>query len=444
MQHIKNKISKLPDAPGVYFFLRAPKPSEGGKPKILYIGKATSLRSRVKSYFNGRIEETRGPLISKMLSEFTDIKFQKTDSVLEALILEANLIKKHQPEANTDEKDDKSFNYVVITKEDWPRVLVMREKELRTFFSPHSSKSTDIFLLENSSCSAQSASQGFSQNDGSKKFSISKTFGPFTNGAQLKEAMKIVRKIFPFRDKCEIGQKRACFNRQIGLCSGVCTGEISKKDYGKQIKNIVLFFEGKKKALIKNLEKQMKAFSNSREYENAGKIKRQIFALYHIQDVSLIKSENIINLNSNQTFRIESYDIAHLSGTNVVGAMTVVENGEIKKTDYRKFKIRSATIDDTKALSEVLARRLNHSEWPMPDLIVVDGGEAQKRAVEKVLKINSKNIPVVSVVKDERHKPKDILGDKKWLKQETEILLANAEAHRFAISFHRNLRRKLS
>jgi len=382
--------------------------------------------------------DTRGPLIEKMLGEFTDIKFQKTDSVLEALILEANLIKKHQPEANTDEKDDKSFNYVVITKEDFPRVLVVREKELK---------------------------------ENIISYDISYKFGPFTNGNQLKEAMKIVRKMFPFRDRCfppssSQGEgrgvrSRPCFNKQIGLCPGVCIGEISQKDYAKQIKNIVLFFEGKKKVLIKNLEKQMKTSSNSREYEKAGKIKKQIFALNHIQDVSLIKDRQVSKAAFDTlNFRIESYDVAHLSGTNVVGAMVVVEDGEIKKSDYRKFKIKGQTgADDTKALSEVLSRRLNHKEWPTPDLIVVDGGVAQKRVAEKVLHNANFKIPVVSVVKDKHHKPREILGMnhelrimnygkkgkeiKKYEELEKQILLVNAEAHRFAISFHKQLRGKL-
>jgi excinuclease ABC subunit C len=401
-QDTRKKMSKLPDSSGVYFFIK--------RKKILYIGKATSLRDRVRSYFGGKIEETRGPLISKMLSQFDDIKYQKTDSVLEALILEANLIKKHQPPANTTDKDDKSFNYVVITREDFPRVLVMRERELEAVKM--------------------------------KEFILVAKFGPFTNNGQLKEAIKIVRKMFPFRDKCEPLQKRACFNRQIGLCPGVCTGEISKGDYAKQIKNIVLFFEGKKKILIKKMEKQMKEFAKTREFEKAGKIKKTIFALNHIQDVSLIKDN--YKKESSNGFRIESYDIAHLSGTNVVGVMTVVENGEIKKSDYRKFKIRNnPSVNDTKALNEVLTRRLNHPEWPMPNLIVVDGGVAQKRVMEKVLKQNNLNIPVAAVVKDEKHKPKGIMASISFGKYEKEILLANAEAHRFAIGFHRHLRGKL-
>jgi excinuclease UvrABC nuclease subunit len=465
-------VAKLPDAPGVYVF----KCSD----KILYIGKATSLRDRVRSYFNPDIVTTRSPLISKMLSEFDSIEHMKTDSVLEALVLEANLIKKYQPEANIKEKDNRSFNFVVITDEDFPRVLIMRGRELL-------SKSPRVPLGE---------------------IKLMYTFGPFPSGGQLREAMKIVRKMFPYRDKCEVPkvrplgsgfsrsnlevlvQSKPCFNRQIGLCPGVCTGEISKEEYAKQIQNIVLFFEGHKKRLIKNLEKQMGDSAKKKEFERAQQIKKTIFTLSHIQDVALIKDtlparRSLDGLESTARlrlagsgragfdgfeFRIESYDIAHLSGTNVVGVMTVVEDGEVKKSDYRKFKIRSATdgannnffhglgifsedlkkivvggrfINDTKALSEVLTRRLGHIEWRLPDLIVVDGGTAQKRAMEKVLRENKINIPVVSVVKDEYHRPKQILGDKKWLVYEREILLSNSEAHRFAVGFHKHLRGKI-
>ena len=466
LRGVKKIISKLPEAPGVYKFMK------GGR--VLYVGKATSLRDRVKSYFNKNIESTRGPLISKMLSEFDDIKFIKTDSVLEALILEANLIKKYQPEANTKEKDNKSFNYVVITKEDFPRVLVMRERELsKSLFTTPLEKHGN-FLLKISSVRRRRSSRGFSQGDGSTDLlnsDIAYSFGPFPNGSQLKEAMKIIRKMFPFRDKCTPfllpslsqgeGQgvrSKPCFNRQIGLCPGVCTGEITKREYSKTIKNITLFFESNKDKLIKNLEKQMKGFAKSREFEKAQKIKKTIFILNHIQDISLLK-DDVSRLNLDTNFRIESYDIAHLSGTNVVGVMTVIEDGEVKKSDYRKFKIKeNPGINDTEALLEVLSRRLNHNEWARPNLIVVDGGKAQKNIMEKVLKENKINIPVVSVVKDEKHKPIKILGIEKLqdlkiekldlsrgalVKWENQILLANAEAHRFAIGFHKKLRGKI-
>jgi excinuclease ABC subunit C len=170
-----------------------------------------------------------------------------------------------------------------------------------------------------------------------------------------------------------------------------------------------------------------------------------MFTLNHIQDISLIKDDLFRTAGPDQTtMRIESYDIAHMSGQNVVGVMTVVEDGEAKKSDYRKFKIKdNPGVNDTKALSEVLSRRLAHIEWQMPDLIVVDGGVAQKRAMEKILRDNGALIPVVSVVKDEHHRPKEILGDKKWLAYERAIILSNAEAHRYGIAYHKMLRERL-
>lgn len=408
---LKKIIDKLPDTPGVYQFKHGE--------DILYIGKATSLRDRVKSYFNKDVVNTRSPLVSKMLQEFNTIEHIKTDSVLEALVLEAHLIKKYQPIANIKEKDNKSFNFVVITKEDFPRVLVVRGREL---LNSH-------FLKE-------------------KDYDVAYSFGPFPNGSQLREAMKIVRKMFPYGDKCLPNSGKPCFNRQIGLCPGVCTGEVSRDEYSDQIKNIILFFEGNKKKLIETLLKQMQGFAKQKKFEEANITKRTLFTLNHIQDISLIKED--YKNNSSDTFRIESYDIAHMSGQNVVGVMTVVEDGEVKKSDYRKFKIKEdpsmpaqSGVNDTKALREVLSRRLGHIEWRFPDLIVVDGGTAQKRAMEKVLKENKLDIPVVSVVKDERHKAREILGDKEYLKYEKEIILSNIEAHRYAISFHKSLRDKV-
>ncbi len=404
---LKEMLKKLPDSPGVYFFV-------GENKRILYIGKATSLKDRVRSYFNKDVVNTRSPLVTKMLSQFDTIEFTKTDSVLEALVLEAHLIKKHQPEANIKEKDNRSFNFVVITKEDYPRVLIVRSRELLN----DPTWTSDV--------------------------QVKYSFGPFPNGTQLKEALKIVRKMFPYRDKCEPLSGKPCFNKQIGLCPGVCTGEISKESYAEHIENIKLFFEGNKKRLLKSLQIQMQSFAQDKKFEEANFTKRTLFTLNHIQDVSLIKEDKLLANDSSTAFRIESYDIAHMSGQNVVGVMTVVEDGETKKSDYRKFKIKdNPGVNDTKALSEVLSRRLGHIEWRFPDLIVVDGGVAQKKAVEKILKENNADIPVVSVVKDNRHKAREILGDKKFLKYEKEILLSNVEAHRYGIAFHRKLRGKI-
>lgn len=402
LEEFKKKAKNIPDAPGVYFFL-------GKRKEILYIGKAASLRSRVRSYFAPDIAQVRSPLIAKTIADSKTIDWRKTDSVLEALILEANLIKLYKPKGNTDAKDDKSWNYVVITKEDFPRVLLVRGKVLEAEYPVEKR---------------------------------SHMFGPFPHGSQLKEALRIIRKIFPYRDTCEPEQGRACFNRQIGLCPGVCTGEISKSDYKKIIRRICLLFSGKKGELVKSLERDMRTAAKEESFEEASALRGQLWALKHIRDISLIKEEyRVPGMESN---RIEAYDIAHLAGSAAVGVMTVVEGGIAEKNEYRKFRIRTAKAgDDAGALREVLSRRLGHDEWPMPKLIVVDGAAAQINAARKVLEGYGIGIPVVGVVKDEKHRPRRIEGEKGITPAlERDILLANAEAHRFAIQYHRKRSRR--
>jgi len=410
---------KLPDRPGVYLF-RGPVRAGGPKRAILYIGKATSLKSRVASYFRRDLIATRGPLLVAMVEAATAVDFIETDSVLEALILEAHLIKKHQPLYNTKEKDNKSFNYVVITKEDFPRVMTMRGRELEV-------KSSEVRY----------------------------SFGPFPQGSVLREALSLVRKIFPFRDKCSPGKGKPCFNAQLGLCPGVCAGTISRTEYAKTIQRIKLFFEGKKQTLLRSIERDMNKAAKELRFEEAARLKKTLFALTHIQDIALLKENFHERLSKQDTgsFRIEAYDVAHISGTNVVGVMVVLENGEVKKSDYRKFKIKGATNDDNASLREMLERRFAHAEWPTPKLIVVDGGKAQVNTAEKALAEWGLGIPVVGVVKDEHHRAREILHGKKGgplLGTMSDlgvpdhlILLANSEAHRFAIAYHRTLRGRI-
>lgn len=383
---------KIPTSPGVYFFRK-------GR-EILYVGKATSLRSRARSYFGGNLVETRGLRLVDMIFLSNKLDWKITDSVLEALILEANLIKKYQPKYNALGKDDTSFNYVVITKEEFSRVLVVRGKNL-----------------------------------GVHKGAV---YGPFTSGTQLKEAMKIVRKIFPYLD--DKSENHYNFYKQVGLAPDIGTVEGATL-YKRNIKNLKLFFSGKKKKIFRSLEREMKKYAKELRFEEAAEARRQIFALKHINDVALLKAENI-DLEENIAFRIEAYDIAHMSGKNMVGVMTVALGGTPTKNEYRKFRVRSQTdTNDTGALAEVLERRFGHPEWRYPNLIVLDGGKAQINAVRKVLEKLGIKIPVVSVLKDERHKPKDILGEMKYKEQyKKEILLANSEAHRFAIAYHKKMR----
>ncbi len=398
---------KLPNVPGVYFFKK-------GK-EILYIGKATSLRERTRSYFASDLINTRGPMIVDMVFKATKIEWQETETVLEALILEAALIKRHLPYYNVKEKDDKSWNYIVITKEELPRVLTVRGRDLEKYeegIVPESLEHVEIDTV----------------------------YGPFTSGGQFKEAIKIIRRIFPFMDGQSARQDNYEFYRQVGLNPDI-SNEEAVKAYRKNIRNLKLFFSGKKGNIVRTLERDMKSFSKEHRFEEAARVRDQIFALKHINDTALIKNENFRDPRTAH-IRIEAYDIAHMSGKNMVGVMTVITDGEIDKAEYRKFIIQSQEkSNDVGALEEVLSRRFRHSEWGMPDIVVMDGGVAQKRVGEQVLKRFQLTIPVVSVVKDEHHKPREILGLTEFsTKQQKAIILANAEAHRFAITFHKKKR----
>ncbi len=398
----KNDLKKLhfPDAPGVYFFLNKQK-------KILYIGKATSLKSRVRSYFASDIKEKRSELIEVMVHEAATVEVTETDSVLEALILETNLIRTHKPQYNTRSKDDKSYNHLVITKEEFPRILIVRERDLYDMF---------------------------------EKKDLLYTFGPFPNGQLFREAMKIVRKLFKFYDtKVPVGKERTnlergkiYFNRQIGLYPD----ENNKEEYVRTIRHIKLFFQGKKKIIIKELTTEMHKKAKEEKFEEAHAIKKKIFALQHIQDIALIKQE-VPTTSGN--FRIEAYDVSHHAGAEMVSVMVAIENGAPNKGEYRKFKIRSVKkSNDTKALSETLKRRFSHPEWKFPDCIVVDGGAAQQNVAKEFLTTNNLSIPVLGIVKNKQHKPERLEGDSRLIeKYRYEILLANAEAHRFAIKYHR-------
>jgi len=204
--------------------------------------------------------------------------------------------------------------------------------------------------------------------------------------------------------------------------------------------------------LLTKLFGEMKGAAREQKFERAAEIRNTIFALEHIQDVSLIKREqNFVKSNYiygrssvYKVLRIEAYDIAHTSGKEIVGVMVTVYDGELDKSAYRKFNLRTVhTSNDPAALKEILERRLTHAEWPFPDLLVVDGGKAQVNVAMRVLEEAGLPIPVIGVVKDEHHRPRNILGDTAIRKRyENEILLANSEAHRFAVSFHRDRMRK--
>lgn len=439
----RNELHKfnLPDVPGVYLFKR-------GR-KVLYVGKATSLRDRVKSYFDDDLIATRGPRIVDMVTLADRVAHEPTPTVLEALVREAALIRKYHPRANVEGKDDKSFLYAVITKEEIPRVLTVRGKDLDF-------KNKRI-VLPTAYC---------------KLLSI---YGPFPSGAQLREGLRLIRRIFPFFDTAKPVETQGPgeiriqshgvkkhhnaqieFNQQIGVYPRV----FDARDYRRTIHNVMLFLSGRGKQLRTTLERDMKIAAREERFEDAVEARRQLYALDHIQDVSLIKDEHFdAALRQAQGKRLEAFDTAHLGGTNAVGVMTVVEDGRPVKKEYRTFNLRGKDFvspsgafgltkskhgrrinDDIASLKELLSRRLRHPEWPFPHAIVIDGGSTHKRAAESAVALAGFHIPVAAVVKDERHRPREVIGARLAGITEADAVLANAEAHRFSLSRHRRMR----
>lgn len=395
----QNKIKNIPDSPGIYLFYK-------GK-ELVYIGKATSLRSRVRSYLNPK---TLRP-IEIMMKDVSDVKWKTTDSVLEAVILEANHIKQFKPRYNVKEKDDKSWNFFVITKEDFPKLLAVREKNLE--------KEKYLYV-----------------------------FGSY---AEMKTAqiLKILHSLFKV-SRCSPNQKRPCFDYQLNHCLGVCTNEISSGEYKeKVIKPLVLFLKGKKKRLITSLEKKMKEASKAEDFEEAKRLRDQIFSLGKIRDFALldksflgkplIKEELTIK-------RIEGYDVSNLGNEAMVGSMVVFDSRGPVKSQYKKFRIKTVVgQSDVDCLKEILERRLKHSEWPMPDLILVDGGKPQVNIAKKILKREGMEIPVVGIAKGAERKKNEFFFDKNndLIEGNKELLIkVRDEAHRFAVNYQREVKRR--
>ncbi len=400
----------LPDCPGVYLFTEG----KGRSKKVLYVGKATSLRDRVRSYFDAELISTRGPRIVDMVTQADGISHETTPTVLEALVREAALIRVHTPAANALGKDDKTFLYAVITNEEIPRVLAVRGGEI-----DFQKKVTNGVKLK-------------------------AIHGPFPSGYQLREGLKLIRRIFPFFDTPRpVGEGnkhtrgKVEFNRQIG----VYPRDMDSSSYGRSIRNVSLFLSGRVKTLRATLTRDMNAFAKREEFEDAAIARKQLFALDHIQDVSLIREDRE---GRDTGPRIEAYDTAHISGTNAIGVMVVVEEGMPDKKQYRTFRIRGtggkSLNDDIASLKEILSRRLGHSEWPLPRVFVVDGGKTHKKAAEQLLAEVGIQIPVVAVVKDDKHRPREVLGAVKAGISPADAVLANSEAHRFSLAAHRKAR----
>lgn len=396
--------SGLPDQPGIYIF-------RDYRKRPLYIGRATSLRDRTRSYFANDLIETRGPRIVDMVTKAKYITWEVTQNVLEAIMLESQLIKRYQPIYNVDERDDKSDQYVIFTEEEWPRVFLVRVRDFE--------KMNTL---------------------GTLPYKVKAKFGPFTDSGLIKEALKILRKLFPYRDVKSNDFRHEAFYKAIGRSPSSQNDD--KNLYQKNIEYLIMFFENKVKDLKLSLKKEMVEYAKDQKFELADQNKKLLYALDHINDIKLIKNQKF-NLKNSKVFRIEAYDIAHMSGQDVVGTMVVSENGIFNKNEYRKFKISIDRNNDLAGLTELLTRRFNHSEWTFPDLVIVDGGDKQYEVAVNVLKVRRIDLPVVAVTKNDKHKASSFIGNPDLIKKHKEIIIAiNAEAHRFSIKYHRQRRTK--
>ena len=345
---------------GVYWFLDE-------NDKILYVGKAKNLKNRLRSYtrFNDLT-----PKIKRLVATAVTIKHQVLTSELEALLIEAELIRLHQPKYNTLLKDDKTPLYIHITKEDFPQVLTVRKKDLDHY-----------------------------QHSGT-------ILGPYPNSGKVKEVLKIMRKIFPWCNQTSNQKKeKACFYYHLDQCPGACVGQISREDYQAQILNLVTFLKGQKKEVLKNLKQQLKSFSKEEKFEQAALIRDKVQLIkevtqkkYPLKPTLVLPSltsdhhqtllhlqkilSTYLKIPSNYSLsRIEGYDVSNTSGKLASVSMVTFINGQPDTDKYRLFNIRTLdTPNDYGMLNEAISRRQNHPEWGKPDLIVIDGGKGQLRA----------------------------------------------------------------
>lgn len=426
----KKGIVKLPKNLGIYVF-------KGGK-EFLYIGKATNIQERVKNHF-----QQPGFKENIFLNKTRKIGFIKTDSEIEALILEANLIKKYQPKYNVLWKDDKNYFFVGMTKEGFPRVFITHQLKQKL----------EIRNL---------------------KLEI-KYVGPFVDGKALRQTLKTLRKVFPY-PSCRKIPKKPCLWYQLKRCPAPC---LLKSELGKQIpnakirikkecqknaKNVMKILQGKRDQVLKKLKEGMKKASKIQDFEEAARLRNQILALEKILAHAKIFEIMFKEINwqeiqktlqrllktKKEISRIEAYDISNIQGKEATGSMVTFTDGLSDKDYYRRFKIEiSGKPNDIAMLKEVLSRRLRHLEWGWPDLILIDGGITQLSAALKckIQNVKCKMIKFMALAKKQNklyveNRKKPVLLKNLSREIFNLFLQLRDEAHRFAISYHKKLREK--
>lgn len=440
--HIQEELKNLPEGPGVYLHHNA----EG---EIIYIGKARNLKNRVSQYFQtGR---DRSVKIRMMVSHIAYFEYILTETENDALLLENRLIKKYMPRYNTMLKDGKTYPYIKLTVgEDFPRLIKVR--------NVHRDKH--------------------------------KYYGPYPHAVIVNEIIDLLNAAYHLRT-CnrklpeDIGKARPCLNHHIQRCDAPCDGLITKEEYADRVTQVRKYLNGDSAEIIQYLKERMEDAASRMEYERAGEWKELMNAARKIktelsrrkdwkileQNEEKIRSEEVQTKGAVEELsqilgipyaeRMESYDISNTSGSESVGSMVVYVDGRPKKSDYRKFRIRTVEgPDDYASMAEVLRRRLSHtgdggSFDTMPDLILIDGGKGQVNAVLEVIgelaaegREYLTKIPVCGMVKDDRHRTRGMMyhSEEYIMDRSSEafklLTRIQDETHRFAIEYHRKLHTK--
>lgn len=416
---LKEKLKELPKEPGVYFHKNA-------QGEVIYVGKAAILRNRVRQYFQS--PERKDAKTRALVAEIDDTDWIVVDTEMDALFLEAEMIKRYMPKWNILLRDDKSVSYVRIDmKSEVPYVSMTRNPD----------------------------------DDGADYY------GPYYGKVAIQRALRILRRIFPYYDKPYDGRKT--LNTDLGLTPGIEIGKTTPREYKHTLRHLASYLRGNRKKLVRDLEKLMYEAAENGDYERAAEYRNQFFGLKGLGTKIVFSDKELLDISSDQALgdlqellglkkppvRIEGYDISHQSGKNVTGSMVCFINGAADRTKYRRFKLRKQQNNDPESMREVITRRLGHlKDWGEPDLIILDGSVGQIAAIRQLVK--EAEIPVIGRDKSGDHgrnaRVRIVIpeGEEDYrmveLAKDSHIakLIARIddESHRFAIQYHTLLKRK--
>jgi excinuclease ABC subunit C len=437
-KQLEEKLKTLPNTPGVYFH----KDATG---EIIYIGKAAILKNRVRQYFQK--SRRRDPKTEALIAEIADTDWTPVESELDALFLEAELVRRYLPRFNILLRDDKSSIYVRINYDD-----------------PYPSVSFTHRPLDDKA----------------------EYFGPYFNGWEVKRALRSLRRIFPYSTHTNAIPKRACLQYHLGLCPGLEEDKTSLNEYRATLRQLMRYMRGERLKIVERLEKDMQRAAKKQQFEEAASLRNKYYALKALSKQIIFSDREFLDISKDRGLqgladllglpdvprRIEGYDISHMSGTDTVASMVVFTNGIPDKAAYRKFKMRIPGNDDFAHMNEVIRRRLgeqHQKDWGLPDLFLIDGGKGQLGAASTARDAAGVQRPMVGLAKREEeivvhdtkshvhvsqielHKQQALTHDSDdfsliLLPKNSDVVKllqrVRDESHRFAVSYHSVLKQK--